>query len=180
MNAEIICGGERIPWPKELIIDVDYQNVSWDEDSDSPYQIIQSVIKKNGLEPIDVVLFLPKVDYIGRYAFNHCDFLKKVYISKGVEEIGKSAFEGCSNLCEVYIPSSIDKVGNDAFKLAGVNDMRCYYENAHKRNSKIEARLRTLGTAPKSVDEADSLDVLLWDGKTMKEANDILKANEKS
>lgn len=43
---------------------------------------------------------------IGNSAFEGCDFIVKVYISKGVKSIGNNAFKDCSNLDAIYYGGS--------------------------------------------------------------------------
>ena len=107
------------------------------ESSDSDFEIKNGILKKYHGKGGNIII--PNdVTSIGRYAFYHCDGLKKVTIPgsvkiinedafyyckgleqvtllDGVEEIKDSAFRWCSELTKVTIPDSIKWIGRWAF-----------------------------------------------------------------
>ena len=52
---------------------------------------------------------------VGRYAFDYCDNLKNVIISKGVTSIEEFAFYACKNLQTVVICSEVESIGDHAY-----------------------------------------------------------------
>lgn len=57
-----------------------------------------------------------KVVAVSENAFDSCNKLEKVRISKGIEEVKNSAFYGCSSLKDVVLPESITNIGEGAFE----------------------------------------------------------------
>ena len=63
------------------------------------------------------------VNYIGEYAFWHCDSITSVTISSGVNTIADSTFEGCYSLANVDIPNSVTSIGNNAFSACNLSNL---------------------------------------------------------
>ncbi|MGM9978879.1 MAG: leucine-rich repeat protein [Clostridium sp.] len=55
------------------------------------------------------------VEYIGDYAFQSCDNLKKLVLGKSVKTIGNDAFEYCGNIEEITISDNIETIGSYVF-----------------------------------------------------------------
>ena len=63
----------------------------------------------------DGVTYHYEVTEIGEYAFQTCNGLTDITISKGVTSIGDLAFSACMNLTNVTIPESVSSIGDGAF-----------------------------------------------------------------
>lgn len=57
-----------------------------------------------------------KVQWIGDYAFNHCEALLKVTVPNNVIYIGNSTFSHCSNLETITLGENIQFIGSDIFR----------------------------------------------------------------
>lgn len=65
---------------------------------------------------------VPKeIDSISPHAFEHCPFLKEVYLPEGITELSHGVFNRCSLLEKVSLPSSLRTIGvqKDSFWLDG-------------------------------------------------------------
>ena len=52
-------------------------------------------------------------------AFNTCQNLTKVTLSKSLTEIGERAFQWCGKLTEINIPANVTTIENNAFGNCG-------------------------------------------------------------
>lgn len=68
-----------------------------------------------GKDEITDLIVPSTVTQIKKYAFTHCEGLKKVKIADGVEIIGRSAFENCTNMESVDMSNTILEIGPYAF-----------------------------------------------------------------
>jgi hypothetical protein len=58
---------------------------------------------------------IPAVTDVGRAAFSHCENLRTVTLSEGMEEISSQMFENCTALTAIALPASIKEIGELAF-----------------------------------------------------------------
>ena len=63
-----------------------------------------------------VSIALPRVDWVGKYAFSGCTSLTSVDIPNTVWEIGVAAFRGCTSLVSFTIPNSVTKISVELFE----------------------------------------------------------------
>ena len=56
------------------------------------------------------------VKHIGRYAFNGCEKIVFIRLSKGLQSIGDNAFEGCSALTNLVLPDGLESIRDNAFR----------------------------------------------------------------
>ncbi len=62
------------------------------------------------------VILPDTIEVVEKQAFQNCQELKELVLSKGLKEIGDEAFHSCISLESVEIPESVERIGNYAFE----------------------------------------------------------------
>ena len=107
---------------------VNLKNLFWGNIRKGSFENCESISYvqlSNGISKIDDSAFkgcvqlscidIPKVDSIGKAAFQDCVNLEIVHIEEGIESIGRSAFANCGSLREISLPNSINVIGEQCF-----------------------------------------------------------------
>ena len=90
---------------KEIIIPEQYQGYPVTRIADEAFK---------GM-PIFTVTMPDTITYIGESAFEDCDNLRKIYISKSVDTIQKNTFKNCFSLEDIELPDTLKKIDESAF-----------------------------------------------------------------
>ena len=70
----------------------------------------------------DEIVYIPAnvgghpVVALGEKAFTHCETVKTVYISDGIQELRWKAFWGCPNVKDIFVPESVDTIEDQAIQ----------------------------------------------------------------
>lgn len=75
------------------------------------------------------------VTVIGEYAFECCDYLKRIVLPRSLKRIEECAFWNCRNLTEAKFDDSLEYMGNGAFYSCPLSEV---YLSAHLKNSITE------------------------------------------
>ena len=70
-----------------------------------------------------------EVKYIGENAFEGCEFITSIELSKGIEQIGDMAFLNCTSLVDLYIPETLLFCAYTAFNGTQGVTVHCYSAN---------------------------------------------------
>ena len=63
------------------------------------------------------------IDNIGRWAFYHCNSLKKVQLNGAVKSIGSYAFDECEKIDTIILGEGVEFINEYAFKSANITDI---------------------------------------------------------
>lgn len=114
---KLLTQSNRIQPEKALQIDLNLEKQNEDKKiliiKEGTTKINESEYKGNECETV----IIPKsVTEIGKCAFAHCKYLKKVIINSNLEIIDESAFFSCHNLKSINLPNSLKEIRYTAFR----------------------------------------------------------------
>ncbi len=105
-------------------------------------------------------------------AFENCSSLEEVILPSSLVEIGDNAFRGCSKLKNIILPKNINKIGYRAFDDHSIKNIYVYKESLIKLPFLLEAYEEKIKL------EKVTLDELLDEGKSLREASNIIKEQD--
>ena len=66
---------------------------------------------------LEAITLPPRLQYLGKGAFNNCHSLREISIPEGIVEIPEFYFFACTALKQVQLPSTLARIGKGAFEL---------------------------------------------------------------
>ena len=122
--------------------------------------------------PIENITIPKNVKVIGANAFYYCEKLKKVTLNEGLQEIEERAFNNCHELNTLKIPKSVKYIHESIFG---------FYSNIDNKKIIIQNELnKEFMDKFKNNIVYLSLDILLNEGKSLREISNIYKGNDDS
>ena len=109
----------------DIIASGTYDNLKWVLNTEGRFVISGSGEMKNAAKKaspwyayksrINEITVMPGITSIGDYAFQGCEYAKKITLPDGVTRIGVHAFDKCETVREIQLPESVTVIDAGAF-----------------------------------------------------------------